>query len=69
MAYSSGDEMIEIEAEIKASTAKAWLVQDQFTGKEVWLARSIGTMLGPADKEGICVFEVKEWWARKNGLT
>jgi hypothetical protein len=68
MGIRAGDEMIEIEAEIKATTAKAWLVEDQFTMKEAWLAKSIAEMMGPADKEGITTFSVPEWWAKKNSL-
>ena len=63
MKTRSGDQIIEVEGEILAQTPKAWLIRDAFTGKEVWLPKSVGVIIDGAEKEGDLLFEVPQWWA------
>lgn len=69
MSFRSGDEMVQIEATIEHSTAKAWLINDLMSGKQVWLPKSVGTMLEEPDPStGNVIFNCQEWWCKKNGL-
>ena len=68
MKTRSGDEIIEVEGEILAQTPKAWLLKDSFTSKEVWLPKSVGTIVDGAEKEGEFLFEVPQWWAERAEL-
>jgi hypothetical protein len=63
-----GDEMVEIEAKVEHTTSKAWLIIDNMSQKQAWLPKSVGTIVQDVDMDGNTIFNVKEWWARKNGL-
>lgn len=68
MASKLGDEMVQIEAIVKHKHTKSWLIEDQMTGKEVWLPFSVGNMLDEPNPDGLVIFECQEWWCKKNGL-
>jgi len=63
-----GDETIEIEATVERTSDKAWLINDMMSGKQIWLPKSVGTIIQERDDQGHVLFNVKQWWAKDRGL-
>ena len=66
MAFNHGNEMHEIEVKIEHTTEKAWLVVDNMSGNQAWLAKKIATMVRAADEDGNVLFHAPEWWMKQN---
>jgi hypothetical protein len=61
--------MLEFEGKVEHTTAKAWLIEDNMSGKQGWLPKSVGQMVseGP-DPDGNIIFLAPEWWMKKQGF-
>lgn len=57
----------EIEGKIEHVSAKARLVEDNFTGIRYWIPKSQTYDLNPSDDEGNFVLVVSDWWYKKRG--
>ena len=68
MAYNIGDEEYEFEAKVEHVTAKAWLITDNMSGKEVWMPKSQARIIREADADGNVIFAATAWWIKKSGL-
>ncbi len=60
------DDTISFEARVEHTTAKAYLVYPTLGG-EHWLPKSQVYSMTQTDKHTY-VFEVSEWWAKKNAV-
>jgi hypothetical protein len=61
-------EMLEFEGKVEHTTMKAWLVEDNISGKQAWLPKSVGQMMGEPDPDGNIIFNAPEWWMKKAGF-
>jgi len=69
MAYRQGDPVVELEARIEVTTAKAYLIEPVMgMKKEVWLPKSQTVSMSDADENGNRTFVVTEWWYNKAEL-
>lgn len=67
MGFRTGDEIVEIEGEIEAQTAKAYLIIPTI-GEQCWIPKSQVRDVKDTNDPKVKVFFLTEWIARKNGL-
>ena len=69
MPYRPGDPIIDVEAAIEVTTAKAYLIKPTMgSKKEVWLPKSQTVEMSEPDEDGNRVFTVTEWWYKQAEL-
>lgn len=62
MPYRDGDPIVEIEARIEHTTAKAYLIEPTMGEKrEVWLPKSQTVQMTECG-DGLFLFTVTKWW-------
>lgn len=67
MARGFKDDDVVIEAQVKHTTPKAYLIEDG-TGKEFWLPKSQVVYVGEPDVDGNREFTITAWIAKQNGI-
>jgi len=65
MPYREGDETVSFEGRIEVSTAKAHLVFPTMGPEQVWVPKSQLVKMSEPDADGLRVFTVTDWWAKK----
>lgn len=55
----------EIEGKVEYVSAKAFLVEDNFTGVKYWIPKSQVVDRNDSDDNGNILFVVKDWWWKK----
>lgn len=69
MPYRSGDPVVEIEASIETTTAKAYLIHPTMGSKrEVWVPKSQVVSISAGFEGEARQFVVTEWWYNKAEL-
>ena len=69
MPYRPGDPIVEIEARIEVTTAKAYLIEPTMGSKQqVWLPKSQTVGMTEADENGLRTFTVTQWWHQRAEL-
>ncbi len=69
MPYRPGDPLVQIEAMIEVTTAKAYLIEPTMgEKKQVWLPKSQVIEMSDPDENGLRTFAVTEWWFGVSGL-